>query len=290
MHAFLIPEWLRSYRVADIPADLAAGAAVAVVLAPQAMAYALLAGLPPVVGLYAATVPLIAYALVGSSRHLAVGPVAIISLLVHVACGKIAAPGTAEYVAVALQLALLVGLVQLALGLFRAGSMVNFLSRAAIGGFTSAAALLIGLSQLQNLLGIAGGGGASALELAVGLIRGIGETHLLTFGLGLAAVAVLIMLQLFFPRLPAPLAVVAGGTLVTGLFHLDQAGVKTVGNLPHGFPPLGSPVLSYEHVIALLPTALTIALIGYLESFAVAGSIAGKERYRLDPNRELMGL
>ena len=170
LKTLLVPEWLRSYRPADFPRDLAAGAVVAVVLAPQGMAYALLAGLPPIVGLYAATVPLLVYALVGSSRHLSVGPVAIVSLLVHVACSKVAPPGTTAYLAAALQLALLTGLLQLLLGAVRAGFMVNFLSRAAIGGFTSAAALLIALSQMKSLLGISGASGGSALQLTTGLI------------------------------------------------------------------------------------------------------------------------
>ena len=288
--ALLFPGWLRAYRKADFPRDLAAGAVVAVILAPQGMAYALLAGLPPIVGLYAATVPLVAYALVGSSRHLSVGPVAIVSLLVHVACSKVALPGTTAYLAAALQLALLTGLLQFLLGVVRAGFMVNFLSRAAIGGFTSAAALLIALSQMKNLLGISGGSVESAFQVASGLIRHLGETHPLAVGMGLGAMLLLLVLQRLTPRIPGPLIVVVFGTLLTALLNLDQAGVKTVGDLPHGLPPFAIPVFSFEQLISLLPASLTIAMIGYLESFAVAGLIADKEKYRIDPNRELLGL
>lgn len=286
----LLPEWLRSYRPADLPPDLAAGAVVAVVLAPQAMAYALLAGLPPIMGLYAATVPLLAYALMGSSRHLSVGPVAIVSLLVQVACGKVAPAGSGGYVAAALQLALLTGVLQLLLGVIRAGFMVNFLSRAAIGGFTSAAALLIGLSQLRNLLGISGSGGESALELATGVVRNLETLHPPTTVMGVAAIGMLLLLQRFAPRFPAPLAAIALGIPLTALLRLDQAGVRTVGDLPQGLPPLSVPPLAAEQMLTLLPAAVTIALIGYLESFAVASLIADREKYRIDPNRELAGL
>ena len=290
LKTLLVPEWLRSYRPADFPRDLAAGAVVAVVLAPQGMAYALLAGLPPIVGLYAATVPLLAYALVGSSRHLSVGPVAIVSLLVHVACSNVAPPGTPAYLAAAVQLALLTGLLQLLLGAVRAGFMVNFLSRAAIGGFTSAAALLIALSQMKSLLGVSGGSGGSALQLASDLISHLEDTHLLTMAMGLGAIGLIFVLQRLVPRIPGPLVVVVFGTLLTTMLNLDQAGVKTVGDLPHGLPPFAVPVFSIEQLISLLPASLTIAMIGYLESFAVAGIIADKENHRIDPNRELLGL
>jgi len=285
-----LPEWLRTYRSADFPRDLAAGAVVAVILAPQGMAYALLAGLPPIIGLYAATVPLVAYALVGSSRHLAVGPVAIVSLLVHVACSKVALPGTPAYLVAALQLALLTGLLQLLLGAVRAGFMVHFLSRAAIGGFTSAAALLIALSQMKNLLGVSGGSGESAFQVASGLILHLGETHPLAVSMGLGAITLLLVLQRLAPRIPGPLVVVVFGTLLTALLNLDQDGVRTVGDLPHGLPPFAIPVFSFEQLFSLLPASLIIAMVGYLESFAVAGLIADKEKYRIDPNRELLGL
>lgn len=286
----LVPAWLRSYRPSDFPGDLAAGAVVAVVLAPQGMAYALLAGLPPIVGLYAATVPLLVYALIGSSRHLSVGPVAIVSLLVHVACSKVATPGTAAYLTAALQLALLTGLLQLLLGMVRAGFMVNFLSRAAIGGFTSAAALLIALSQIKSLLGISGASSGSALQLTSGLICHAEQSHPLTLALGLGAIGLLLVLQRLTPRIPGPLVAVVAGTLLTALFNLDLAGVKTVGELPQGLPPFAVPHISFGQLLSLLPEGLTIAMIGYLESYAVAGLIADKEKYRIAPNRELLGL
>ena len=279
-----------SLQSMDLSRDVPAGVIVAVILAPQAMAYALLAGLPPITGLYAATVPLAAYVLFGSSRHLAVGPVAMVSLLVQVACSKVAQPGTVAYTEAALQLALLSGLILLLLAVSRAGFLVNFLSRAAIGGFTSAAAIVIGLSQLKHLFGMAGGGGESAVHLVQELGRHLHEFHPLTAGMGLCSIFLLLLLQRFFPRLPAPLFIVAAATLLTALLGLDNVGVSTVGDLPHGLPPMSIPQWSPDMVVALLPAAATIAVVGYLESFAVADLIAVKEKYRINPNRELAGL
>lgn len=270
--------------------DLSAGIIVAVILAPQAMAYAMLAGLPPITGLYAATVPLLAYTLFGSSRQLAVGPVAMVSLLVQIACVKVAQTGTPEYLGAALSLALLSGLVLLLLGLLRAGFLVNFLSRAAIGGFTSAAAIVIALSQMKHLLGVPAGGGESAFRLLRELVAHLPEVHPLTTAIGMGAIVILVAIQRNFPRIPAPLVVVVCGTLLVYLFRLDLAGVSTVGVLPQGLPPLSLPAWSPEVFTALFPAAVTIAVVGYLESFAVADLIAVKEKYRIDPNRELTGL
>lgn len=277
-------------RAMDLFRDLAAGAIVAVVLAPQSMAYALLAGLPPINGLYAATIPLIVYPFLGSSRQLAVGPVAMVSLLVQVACSKVASPGTPAYHAAALQLSLLVGFILVLLALFRAGFLVNFLSRAAIGGFTSAAAIVIALSQLKHLLGISAGGGESAFQLLREIVPNLPELHPLTTVIGLAAIALLVVVQRLFPRIPAPLVAVVAGTLLVALFRLDLSGVKTVGDLPQGLPPLSLPTWDPGLYRALLPAAATIAIVGYLESFAIADLIAAREKYRIDPNRELTGL
>jgi len=274
----------------ELSRDLSAGIIVAVILAPQAMAYAMLAGLPPITGLYAATVPLLAYTLFGSSRQLAVGPVAMVSLLVQIACVKVAQTGTPEYLGAALSLALLSGLVLLLLGLLRAGFLVNFLSRAAIGGFTSAAAIVIALSQMKHLFGIPAGGGESALRLLQELVTHLPQVHPLTAAIGMGAILILVAIQRNFPRVPAPLVVVLCGTLLVYLLRLDLAGVSTVGILPHGLPPLSLPTWSPEMFSTLFPAAATIAVVGYLESYAVADLIAVKEKYRIDPNRELTGL
>jgi len=281
--------WLRRYRRADLGPDLLAGLTVAVMLVPQGMAYALLAGMPPAAGLLAATLPLIAYALVGSSRALAVGPVAIVSLLTFEAVHRLAEPGSAAYLSLAATLALLVGVVQLGLGLLRGGVVVNFLSHAVVGGFTSAAAIVIGLSQLRHLVGVPLDG-AHPLATLLDLGRRIGEVHPPTLLLGLGAVALLVGSRRLARRFPAPLLVVLLGTLAVAGLGLDGVGVRTVGVVPGGLPRFVWPAPSWADVVALLPTALTIAFVGFMESIAVARSLAAKERESVDADRELTGL
>ena len=281
--------WLRRYRRDDLGSDLLAGLTVAVMLVPQGMAYALLAGMPPVAGLIASTLPLIAYALVGSSRSLAVGPVAIVSLLTFEAVHRLAEPGTAEYLTLAATLALLVGVVQLVVGLLRGGVLVNFLSHAVVGGFTSAAAIVIALAQLRHLVGVPLTGTHPLAPLA-DLGRRAGEVHLPTLLLGAAAIALLLAARRLHRRFPGPLLVVALGTAVVALLGLDAHGVRTVGEVPGGLPALVWPAPTLADVWALLPTALTIAFVGFTESIAVARALAVKDRERVDADRELAGL
>lgn len=281
--------WLRRYQRADLPGDLAAGLIVAVVLIPQAMAYAQLAGLPPAMGLYAATVPLIAYALMGSSRHLAVGPVAIVSILTFSGVSALAEPGSAEFAALAVLLALLVGVILFGLGLLRGGFLVNFLSHAVISGFTSAAAIVIGLNQLKHLLGVKLAAGAPLPQLWEALSR-LGEANPLTVLIGGLSVAALLVFKRLKPRFPAPLAVVAVATALVYLLGLHERGVSIVGAVPAGLPGLSLPPLSLAALQALLPTALTIALVGFAESVAVAKSLAAKAKTKIDADQELRGL
>lgn len=281
--------WLRRYRRDDLPGDLSAGLIVAVMLIPQGMAYALLAGLPPVAGLYAATVPLVAYALFGSSRHLAVGPVAIVSLLTLTGVSAVAEPGSAEFVVLAALLALMVGVIQFGLGLLRGGFLVNFLSHAVISGFTSAAAIVIGLSQLKHLLGVSLSA-SMPLPLLGEAITRFGEVHLLTVGIGVASIVALVLVKRLAPRLPAPLLVVAVATALVYLLGLHQRGVSIVGVVPAGLPSLALPPVELSALQALLPTALTIAFVGFMESVAVAKSLAAKSKTKIDADQELRGL
>ncbi|HUT92441.1 MAG TPA: sulfate permease [Thermoguttaceae bacterium] len=282
--------WLRRYERGHLRADLLAGLTVAVMLVPQAMAYAMLAGLPPVVGLYACVAPLMVYALFGSSRQLAVGPVAIISLLVAAKCSALAKPGSQEYLTLVLLLALLVGLAQLALGLLRAGFLLNFLSRAVIAGFTSAAALIICFSQLKHLLGIPLAQGDSVFTLAAEAAVRIGQTSPITLAVGGASIAVLALFRKRWPRFPSAMTVVILATLLVWLLRLDTHGVAVVGAVPGGLPGFSPPKLDWHAASSLAPTAITIALVGFLESIAIAQSIAAREKYRVDPNQELRAL
>ncbi|MBX3272657.1 MAG: solute carrier family 26 protein [Sandaracinaceae bacterium] len=283
--------WLRTYdRRADLPGDVSAGLTVAVMLIPQAMAYAMLAGLPPIVGLYASVLPLFAYALLGTSRQLAVGPVAMVSLLVASGLGGVAEPGSERYVALAVVLAGLVGAIQLGMGVLRLGRLVTLLSHPVIAGFTSAAAIVIALSQLGHLLGVELGRSARLHELVAAAVPRLGDTHLITLALGAAAIAVLLVVKKRWPRLPGALIVVALGTLATFLLRLDEAGVRIVGAVPAGLPSPSLPAFELADLGALAPTAVAIALVGFMESISVAKAFARKNRYAIDANQELIGL
>ncbi len=281
---------LRGYRVRDLRGDLSAGAVVAVMLVPQGMAYAVLAGLPPVMGLYASTVPLLVYALFGSSRHLAVGPVAIVSLLLAARCARLAAPGSEEYIGIVLTTALLVGLLQFLMGVLRLGVLTCFISHAVMSGFTSAAAITILLSQVKHVLGVPLEHDHAVLPLLGELVPRIGDSHLLTLAVGAACIGALAMLKRTARRLPAALFVVVGATAATFALRLDRAGLAIVGDLPAGLPSLSVPAVDPGQAAALLTTAMTVLFVGFVESSAVAQMVAAREGYDLDLNQELRAL
>jgi sulfate permease, SulP family len=283
-------EWLRHYKRTDLRGDLSAGLVVAIMLVPQGMAYAMLAGLPPVIGLYASTVPLLVYALFGSSRQLAVGPVAMISLLVFAGISDLAEPASEQYLGFVFLLALMVGVIQFAMGFFRVGALINFLSHAVISGFTSATAIIIILSQLNQLLGIKSSGGHSALHLFVEIGRKIGDTNSTTLIIGLATIALLVVIKKKSPRFPAPILVVAASIGATALFRLDRFGVSIVGHVPQGLPAFSLPSIDVESFQVLFPAALTVLFVGFMESFSIAKWVAAREKYKIDSNRELIGL
>jgi len=282
--------WLKDYKLSNLKSDLAAGTIVAIMLIPQGMAYAMLAGLPPVMGLYAATFPLILYALFGSSRHLAVGPVAMISLLVFTGVSSLAEPGSNHYIQLVLLLSLMVGVFQALLGLLGAGFFINFVSQAVISGFSSAAAIIIGLSQLGHLWGIKLLVHHSVFQLLWEAIDRIGELHPITLGIGVASIVLQVFLKKWAPRLPAPLLMVAGSIMLTYLFRLDQSGVKIVGDIPRGLPGFFFPEMSLDSINLLLPVAMTILFVGFMESISIAKLISVKERYKINSNHELRGL
>lgn len=283
--------WLPQIERRDVPADLIAGLTVAVMLVPQSMAYALLAGLPPVVGLYAALVPPALYALFGSSRQLAVGPVAMDSLLVATAVGAIATQGSADYLALATMLALMVGAIQLALGLVRAGFLVNFLSKPVVSGFTSAAALIIGFSQLKHLLGYDLPRDHRVHLVLYEAATQLAETHLPTLAMGAGALVVLFTLKRLAKAtgwiIPGPLVVVVAGTLLIAFAGVD---IKTVGEVPGGLPDLSVPLIDTDQMLTLLPAAFTIAFVAFMEAISVARYVAGKSGDTVDANQELVAL
>jgi SulP family sulfate permease len=270
---------------------LLAGITVAVLLIPQGMAYALIAGLPPIYGLYAALTPQIVYAVLGTSRQLAVGPVAMDSLLVAAGLGALSLVSPSQYIQLAIALALIMGGIQFLLGLFRMGFIVSFLSKPVISGFTSAAAIIIGLSQLKHLLGVPL---AQSNKLHV-FIRSILESetvvHLPTLLIGVASIILITTIKRWNSKIPSALIAVIIGILWVYFGQQDKAGVAVVGNIPSGMPSFTLPNLDWETVQTLLPIALTIALVAYMEAISVAKAVQEKHKnYEVNPNQELIAL
>lgn len=281
---------LSGYGRDELRGDLSAGLTVGVMLIPQGMAYALIAGLSPIYGLYASLVPLVVYAVFGTSRQLAVGPVAMVSLLVAAAVAPIAEGSPQLYVGLAVLLSLMVGVLQFGLGVARFGFLVNFLSHPVLSGFTSAAALIIGLSQLKHLLGIDLPRSNFIHEILWTAAGRLGEVHPLTLLLGLGSIALLVGLRWWRRSVPGALVAVVLTTVVVWALGLDEQGVAIVGSVPGGLPPLSMPPLDWGYARQLAPSALAIGLVGFMESIAVAKVYAGRHRYEVDANQELIGL
>lgn len=270
--------------------DLIAGLTIFVMLVPQGMAYAMLAGVPPVMGLYASTIPLFIYALFASSRHLSVGPVAIASLLVLSSVSAYAEPGTSEYITLVLILTFMVGAIELLLGLLKAGFLVKFISHPVMNGYTSAAAIVIGLSQLNHLLGVESNNYMQIQFLIIELIENITHTHIITIAIGLSSIIILVLLKRIHSKIPAALIVLVLSIITVNSFQLDERGVNIVGDVPSGFPAFSIPNLTLDSMLMLFLMALTIALIAFMESLAISKNIADKEKYKVDPNKELKAL
>ena len=267
--------------------NITAGTTTAVVIIPQGMAYALVAGLPAIHGLYASLLPLVVYALLGRSRELAVGPGALDTLLVGTSLGSLAFVDASNHAAYAALLALMVGVIQLALGACRAGFLVNFLSRPVISGFTSAAAILIAVSQLHHLLGLPTPPKQNVFSDGLFLGQALSAAHVLTAGIGLACIAVLFGLKRWKKSFPRALAVVALSIAMSTIFRWSDMGVDVVGDIPPGLPSFSLPPMSLESLQDLASTALTIAFVGYLTMISIAQTFANRGRYRVSPNREL---
>ncbi|MFM8247548.1 MAG: SulP family inorganic anion transporter [Burkholderiaceae bacterium] len=301
-----MPEWVKQYRRAWLSGDLAAGLIVSVMLIPQSLAYALLAGLPPQVGLYASVLPLVAYALLGSSMTLAVGPVAIISLMTASALTPLAVAGSGEYVALAMMLALMSGIMLFVAGLMRLGFLAYFLSHSVISGFISGTAILITLAQLKYLLGMPLPSG-SALGMLAALPTALKHVNPIAATMGISAIVFLIFARTGLPPLLnmlgvaprvsamlsrlAPMLVVIVATTYSAINQIDQtAQVSIVGAVPSGLPVLTLPSIDINALNAIALPALLISLVGFVESVSVAQSLALKRGERISPNKELMGI
>ena len=289
----LVPilDWLPKYNSIQFKGDLSAGLTVGVMLIPQGMAYALLAGLPPQYGLYTAIVPLIVYAIFGTSRQLAVGPVAMVSLMTLEAVAPFAEVGSAAYVSLAITLALMVGLIQFVLGIFRLGFLVNFLSHPVISGFTSAAAIIIGLSQLKHLLGINLPRGLKVHEIIIQSIQSYDKINWISFGIGVGGIALILLMKKISRAIPGPLIAVIFGILIVSILGLTSDDIKIVGSIPSSLPQFGIPNINGQIFGQLFTVAMTLALVGFMESIAVAKAIQAKHKnYKIDSNQELLAL
>lgn len=300
-----ILDWGRRYDRGQFTGDMVAAVIVTIMLIPQSLAYALLAGMPPEAGIYASIAPIVLYAIFGTSRALAVGPVAVVSLMTAAAVGNIAESGTAGYVTAALTLAFLSGAMLLALGLFRLGFLANFLSHPVIAGFITASGILIAASQLRHILGIEAEG-HNLVEILASLWAHLGEVNPITAVLGASATAFLFWVRGGLkpllkrmglgPRMAdigakmGPVLAIVGTTLAVWAFDLSAKGVAIVGEVPQSLPPLTLPAFSPDLLSELFVPALLISVIGFVESISVAQTLAAKKRQRIDPDQELIGL
>lgn len=281
---------IRSYRRADLRPDLTAGLTVAIVLLPQAIAFSLIAELPPQMGLYAAIMAAIVGALWGSSHHLHTGPTNAAALLVLTTLLPVATPGSPEFLAAAGVLAVMVGVFRMVMGLARLGLLVNFVSDSVIIGFTAGAGMLIAVNQLPHLLKLSLPSNPSLLATLREISLHLGDAHLLSLLLGLGVMALLLLLRFVRPRWPGALLGLSGVTLLVWLLHLEQDGVRILGTLPRSLPPLAElPFFDLDLLLALSPGALAVGAMGLVEASAIARSLAGQSGQRIDSNQEFVG-
>ena len=298
-------EWGRHYTRDALQNDMMAAVIVTIMLIPQSLAYAMLAGLPPEAGLYASILPIILYAIFGTSRALAVGPVAVVSLMTAAAVGQVADQGTVGYAIAALTLAVMSGAILLAMGLLKLGFLANFLSHPVIAGFITASGILIAVSQLKHILGVSAHG-HTLPQIAGSLIAHLGDVNPITLVIGVVSTAFLFWVRKGLkplliargmrPKLAdiaqkaGPVAAVVVTTLAVWGLGLSERGVSSVGAVPQSLPPLTLPSVNFELLTALFVPALLISVIGFVESISVAQTLAAKKRQRIDPNQELIGL
>ena len=290
-HLFPILQWLPNYKKEMLWGDAVSGVTAGILAIAQGMAYAMIAGLPPVFGLYAALTPQIIYVLMGTSRQLSIGPVAMDSLIVAAGIGTLSVIGIEQYIAAAVFLALLVGVIQVLLGTLKLGFLVNFLSKPVLSGFTSAAAIIIGLSQLKHLLRIDMPQTNQIHILLQEVVLNISDTHFLSFGLGVAGMVLIKLFQKVSKKIPAILVVVSLGTLLLYFTQGQLNGIRIVGAIPVGLPKLGIPSFYKNQLVDLIPIAITLAVVGFTEAISIAKAIEERHtEYEVDPNQELIAI
>ncbi len=286
-----ILQWLPSYNKTYFRSDLLAGLTVAVLLVPQGMAYALLAGMPPIYGLYGGLLPLLLFGILGTSQQMSIGPVAVSALLVLAGISQIAEPLSSEYISYVLLAGLLIGCFQILLSILRLGFLVNFLSHPIVAGFTSAAAIIIAVSQLSSVLGFSIPRELSLVAKLQYVASNIGQTHLPTFLFCVSGIVLISVLKKINKAIPGALIAVVLGIIVVRFLRLDQQGVAIVGAVPQGLPSFQLPNWSIENIKLVMPTVLTVTIIGIVESIGIAKVLESKHNYyKIDANQELLAL
>lgn len=282
---------LKSYSSNSLLCDLLAGSTVAIILIPQGMAYALMAGFPPIYGLYAALVPILIYPFLGSSRYLSVGPVALVSIIVLSGLSQFAAPMSPEFIRLAILVSLLAGIIQIALSIFKLGFLVNFLSHPVISGFTSAAAFIIIFSQLKYVLGVEPERGSNIIQTIRGLITKLPETNLVALGIGTTSLVIILIIKKIKKTIPGALFVVLAGIALVYFTRLDQEGLDIVGSVPSGLPSFAILDYSYADMKMVLPLAMVVCVISFIESLAIAKTLAAKHgSFDINADKELLAL
>ena len=286
-----ILEWLPQYNTSLFKGDVLAGITVGIILIPQGIAYALIAGLPPIYGLYCALVPQVMYVIFGSSRQVAIGPVAMDSLIVATGVSTLALAGSDSYISIAILLALMVGTIQFIMGVFRLGFIVNFLSKPVITGFSSAIALIIGCNQFRNLLGVDFIQSDQIQYVIEDVLLQITNYNFHTTIIGFFSVAIIVIFRKINIRIPNALIVVVLGILIMKYFGKSFNDVSIIKEIPSGLPSFGIPDVDLDQIRELLPIAFTLVMVGYLETISIGKSLEAKQdEYLVRPNQELIAL
>jgi SulP family sulfate permease len=282
---------LKQYSFKKLSSDLIAGLTVAIILIPQGMAYSLLAGLAPIYGLYAALVPLLIYPFFSSSRYLSIGPVALMSIIVLGGVSTLAEPGSPEYLSLVIFSSFLAGLMQISFSLLKLGNLTSFLSKPVMSGFISAAGVIIAISQLKYLFSLQLPRRISIVQMVIDILEGISLLNWISFALGIGSIFIIIALKKVHRAIPSALLVVIIGSLLVMSLNLVDSGVPIIGDMPKGLPSFDWQFLSLNKVISLLPTALIIALIGFVGSYSISSTLGtNEEQQGVNPNKELFAL
>ncbi|MCB1024603.1 MAG: SulP family inorganic anion transporter, partial [Acidobacteria bacterium] len=282
--------WLKDYNRGDLLKDFSAGLTVSIILIPQVMAFSILAGLPAVYGLYAAFLGTAVSALWGSSKHLSTGPAALVSFLILTALIPLAKPGTPEYIALAIVLAFMIGVIQLLMGIFRVGFVMNFISHSVIAGFTTAAALIIAITQIPSLFDFTVDHHEFVFLNIYEVVSALPKTNLVSLTIGLmSAIAIIISKRKFSKAFPSALIVMIAGTLASYFLNFESYGVSVIGAVDADLSLPTIPNLSFGKVLALLPSGLIIGVLGFVQGYAITKSITSKSKQKIDVNQELIG-